>query len=399
MIQRRKPATQAVHGDKKFRGTSGPVAPSLVQSATYVFPDSDAVEGYLLRNERTHYLYGRYGNPLQDELEACLAMLEESERALTVASGMAAITTAILAAVESGGQILTIPSLYGQTLAFFRKELPTVYNIEVRECSIEQLYDLKSQVSDRTRLVYFETPTNPNLKIVDIRRIADQARRYGIATMVDNTFASPINQQPVTLGVDYVVHSATKYLGGHHDVLAGVICGPAGFIQKCQKRMELYGATIDPFAAFLLLRSLRTLDVRVQRHNQNALALARHFSEHPAVSTVLYPGLPVNPDYETARRQMKGFGGMVTIDVPGGKQAAMQVVDALELAVNATSLGGIHTLVSIPVITSHARLTPEELLAAQVTPSMIRVSVGLEDPDDLIADFNNALARVCPNGG
>ena len=391
MTDKRKLATKAVHGNKQFRGTSGPVAPSLVQSATYVFPDSNAVEGYLLRNERKHYLYGRYGNPLQDELEACLALLEGSQSALSLASGMAAITTAVLSAVESGGEILTIPSLYGQTLNFFRKELPSVYNIRVRECAIEQLYDLKSQVSERTRLVYFETPTNPNLKIVDIRRVADQAKALGIKTMVDNTFASPINQRPIELGVDYVVHSATKYLGGHHDILAGVINGPTDYMATCRKRMELYGATIDPFAAFLLLRSLRTLDVRVQRHNQNALALARYFENHPAIESVCYPGLAASPDHAVARGQMNGFGGMISIDVGGGKQNAMQVVDALELGINATSLGGIHTLVSIPVITSHSWLTPEELAAAEVTPSMIRISVGLEDPEDLIADFEQAL--------
>jgi len=391
---KRKQATLAIHGDEILKGKSGPVSPPIVQTSTYIFPDSNSIEGYMIRGEREHYIYARYGNPTQDLLDRRIALLENTENALFFASGMAAITSAVLSVVSNGDELIAIPALYGQTLNFFRKELPERYKIHTKIVPIDDLYDLEKHVTDRTKLIYFETPTNPNLQIVDIARVAEQARMFGLKTMIDNTFATPINQQPITLGVDYVVHSATKYLGGHSDVLSGVVAGPEDFIQKCHDRMQLYGATMDPFAVFLMLRSLKTLEVRVHRSNENAIKIAEFFKDHPKVNEVHYPGLPDNPFYEIAKKQMSGFGGMVNIDINGGKADAMKVVDNLEIGLNATSLGGVETLVSIPVITSHSWQSSEELKQAKVTPSMIRISVGLEDPDDLIADFDRALAQI-----
>lgn len=249
-------------------------------------------------------------------------------------------------------------------------------------------------MTPRTKLVYIESPTNPNLQVVDIARVVDQARKPGLMTMIDNTFATPINQQPIALGVDCVVHSATKYLGGHSDLLAGVAVGSKEFIQKCKQRMHIYGPTLDPFASFLLLRSLMTLEVRIERQNSNAMKLAEFFKTHPKVARVHYPGLPDDPYHQIAGKQMSGFGGVVTIEIEGGQKEAMRVVDHLELALNATSLGGVETLVSIPVISSHAWQSPEELALAKVVPEMIRFSVGLEAPEDLIADVDQALNKI-----
>jgi len=394
MTAKRRKATLAIHGEESHKGNSGPVAEPIYQTTTYVFPDSDAVEGYMIRGEREHYIYARYGNPTQDMLDERIALLEGTDGALFFASGMAAITTAILSVCSNGDELIAIPALYGQTLNFFTKELPERYKIQVKIIAINDLYELDKHVTEKTKLVYFETPTNPNLQVVDISRVTEQAKALGIKTMIDNTFATPVNQCPAEFGVDYIVHSASKYLGGHSDILSGVTAGPEDFIRKCHDRMHLYGATMDPFAVFLMLRSLKTLEVRVHRQNENAMKLAEFFKDHPKVAEVHYPGLTDDPFHETAKKQMKGFGGMINIAVNGGKEDAMKVVDNLNIGFNATSLGGVETLVSIPVITSHSWQTPEELKKAGILTSMIRISAGLEDPEDIMADFDQALSVI-----
>lgn len=386
-------ATLAIHGNEVKKGMSCPVSPPIYHTSTYVFPDSDAVEGYMVRGERKHYIYQRYGNPAQDILEKRMALLEGGEDSAFFASGMAAITTAVLSVLHEGDELIAIPALYGQTLNFFKHELPK-YGMSARFAPIDDLYELRKIVSEKTKLIYFETPTNPNIQVVDIERVVQQAKSLGIKTILDNTFASPVNQQPLSMGVDVVIHSATKYIGGHSDVLAGVIVGKKDFVAQCRKRSQIYGPTLDPFNVFLLLRSLATLEIRVLRQNENALKLAEFLKNHPKINAVHYPGLPDNPYHELAKKQMNGFGGMIAIDVKGGKADAMKVVDNFEIMLNATSLGGVETLVSIPVITSHVWLSPEELKMANVTQSMVRVSVGLEDADDLIADFDQALKKL-----
>ena len=393
MMINRRSATLAIHGTKDLRGKSEPVSQPMYHTSTYTFPDSDAVEGYMKRGERKHYIYQRYGNPSQDILEQRMALLEGAEDSLFLSSGMAAITNAILTALKDGGEVLAPSALYGTTMRFLKEELPR-WSSSIRFITADSLYNLEETVSPETKLVFFETPTNPNLHLIDIARVANQAHDLGIAVIIDNTFASPINQRPLQLEADVVVHSATKYLGGHSDVLAGVIAGKKEFIQQCRDRSRLYGPVIDPFNVFLLLRSMGTLEVRVQRSNENAMKLASFFQSHPKVKTVHYPGLPENPYHEIAGRQMLGFGGMVTFEIIGGQAEAMCVVDSLEIGLNATSLGGIETLVSIPVITSQSMMTDEELEMAQVTPSMIRVSVGLEDIEDVIEDFENGLNKI-----
>ncbi len=394
MTSKRKKATLAIHGSDSLKGISGPVAEPVYQTTTFVFPNSEAVEGYMKRGEREHYIYARYGNPTQDILDKRLALLEGTEEAMFFASGMAAITSAVLSVLNNGDELITIPSLYGQTLNFFTKELPERYGIKATIVGIDELYDLKRYINKKTKLIYFETPTNPNLQVVDIAKVVEQAKKFGLKTMVDNTFATPVNQNPAEMGINYIVHSATKYLGGHSDVLAGAVAGPVDFVKKCGERMHLYGATLAPLAVYLMIRSLKTLEVRVHRQNKNAMKLAKYFKQHPKIEAVYYPGLPDDPYHEIAKKQMRDFGGMVCITVKGGKKEAKGLVDELNIAINATSLGGVETLVSIPVITSHSWQNDEELKAANVSQSMVRVSVGLEHPEDIIADFDRALSVI-----
>ncbi len=345
-------ATRAIHGNESNKGKSAPVTVPIYQSSTYIFPNTDAMERCIVHREMNQHEYVRFGNPAQDVLNERLALLESAEDALVFSSGVAAITNAILSVVKKGDEVIAPATLYGQTLNFLRKGLPEEYGIHSKFLMVEDLYTLERHVSPRTKLLYFESPTNPILQIIDIEEITKQARDLGLKTMIDNTFATPVNQQPITMGVDYVVHSGTKYLGGHSDVLAGAAVGPKDFIHECNERMHMYGPTLDPFASFLLLRSLKTLEVRVQRQNENAMKLAEFLRNHPKVENVNYPGLPDDPYHKTAKKQMKGFGGMVNIVVKGGKKETMKVVDNLELCLNATSLGRVETLVSIPVISS-----------------------------------------------
>lgn len=394
MPNKRKQATIALHGDETEKGKVGPVTTPIYQTSTYMFPHSRAIEDYMVKGKRDHYIYARYGNPGQDILEERFAMMENAEESLFFSSGMAAITTAVLSTVSDGDEIITIPSLYGQTINFFRDELSSQFGVTTKFVEIEDLYDPGKYLTDRTKLIYFETPANPNLRIVDIEKVAGIAKDNGLTTMIDNTFATPVNQHPIDLGIDTVVHSATKYIGGHSDVLAGVIAGTKEFIDTCKKRMHLYGPAIDPFAVFLLLRSLKTLEVRVKRQNEIAEELALFFNKHPKVEKVFYPGLPEDPGYETAKNQMDGYGGMVNIVIKGGKEEAMKVADNLDIAMNATSLGGVETLVSLPVITSHVWLSEDELKKANISKGMIRISAGLESPDDLKEDFDRALSVI-----
>ncbi len=312
---------------------------------------------------------------------------------------MAAITTAILAAARSGEEIVSTPALYGGTYRFFRDILPK-HNIAVRYVNPHRLKHLEELITPKTRIVYFETPTNPTLDVIDIQEIVERTsrmkKRFGkpLITMIDNTFATVLNQNPFELGVDVVVESATKYLGGHSDIISGVVIAPRDFIDKVKHNAKSYGGCADPFAAYLLFRSLKTFELRVDRQNGNALRLAQRLEKHRKVARVIYPGLPSHPYHELAKRQMKAFGGMVTIEVKGGVKAAVKVCDNLNIAVNAMSLGGVETLVSIPVYSSHVNMTKRELAKHGVTPGMVRISVGVEGIDDLIADFERALEKV-----
>jgi cystathionine beta-lyase/cystathionine gamma-synthase len=395
-------ATRAIHG-KKLYAYRGPVSPPIVQTTTYRFIDSgDAVK--YARGDPDVYVYTRYHNPTVADAQERLALMAGAEKALLFSSGMAAITSAVLSVVKQGDEIISTPALYGGTYRFFRDILPR-HGITVRYMRPEAPASLAALATKRTRLVYFETPTNPTLGIVDIAALVSQVRaaekkiRRKIVVMSDNTFATILNQNPFGFGVDVVIESATKYLGGHTDVMAGVVTGSEEFIAGTHTQLKYYGGCADPFAAYLLLRSLKTFDLRVRCQNRNAMTLARFLEGDPRVNRVLYPGLVSHPGHEIARKQMTGaggdgYGGMVTIEVPGGARGAAAVCDALRIAVNAMSLGGAETLVSIPVYSSHVNMSSRELARHGVTPGMIRISVGIEGIRDLQADFEHALAAL-----
>ncbi len=388
-------ATRAIHG-KHLRAFTGPVAMPIYQTSTYRFEDSNDPVRYA-KGDPTVLVYTRYHNPTVNDTEDRIALMESAEAAALFSSGMAAVSTAVLALCGQGNEIVSTPALYGGTYRFFRDTLPA-YGIAVRYVDPASLGELRYRITPRTKIVYFETPTNPTLSLVDIAelvkhtRAAEKEFRTHITIIIDNTFATILNQDPFAYGVDVIVESTTKYLGGHADLMGGVLAGRKAFIKRAKELAKHLGGCADPFAAFLLGRSLKTFELRVLRQNENAMALARVLEKHPKVLRVIYPGLPSHPQHKLAKRQMKGFGGMVTIEVKGGVKGAVKVCDSLRVAVNAMSLGGVETLVSIPVYSSHVNMSNDELARHGVTAGMIRISVGVEGAGDLIGDFKQALS-------
>jgi methionine-gamma-lyase len=326
--------------------------------------------------------------------------MEGGEASALFSSGMAAISTLILSLCHSGDEIVSTPALYGGTYRFFRDHLPD-YNINVKYVNPQSLEDLLYLITPRTRVVYFETPTNPTLNIVDIQKIVALTRKVEkelgttITIVTDNTFATILNQDPFGFGVDVVAESSTKYLGGHADLVGGVVVGNKKLIQMVKEHAKYFGGCADPFAAFLLDRSLKTFTLRVERQNDNAMMFAKAMEKHPKIRRVLYPGLQSHPQYRIARKQMHGgYGGMVTIDLKGGVKAAVKLCNNLRIAVNAMSLGGVETLVSIPVYSSHVNMNEGELARHGVSPGMVRISIGVEGVEDLIGDFLQALKKL-----
>lgn len=392
-------ATRAIHGTKLY-AYKGPVTTPIYQTSTYRFESSEDAVRYA-KGDPSVYVYTRYHNPTVRDVEEKLAVMEHGEAALMFASGMAAISTAILAVTKAGDEIISTPGLYGGTYRWFRDELPRS-NIAVRYVHPDRPAEIEKLATPRTTIVYFETPTNPTLDVVDIEAIVHHTRKAErkigrkILIMIDNTFASILNQDPFQYGVDVITESATKYLGGHSDIMAGVVIGTSDYIQQVKTLAKYHGGCADPFAAFLLGRSLKTFELRVRRQNENALALANALENHRKISRVLYPGLPSHPKHTLAKKQMSGFGGMVLIEAKPSKgksavETVAKVCDKLKIAVNAMSLGGVETLVSIPVYSSHIFMSDQELKNHGVTPGMIRISVGVEGVEDLIADFEQAL--------
>lgn len=389
--------TLAIHG-RHTHAFKGPVATPIYQTSTYRFSDSKDAVRYA-QGDPNVLVYTRYHNPTTNEVEDRIALMEGSEASMLFSSGMAAISTAVFALCKSGDEIVSTPGLYGGTYRFFRDTLPD-YGINVKYVDPHSLDDLMILITPKTKIVYFETPTNPTLGLVDIGKLVRSTRaiqkefRKDITIILDNTFATCLNQRPFDLGVDVIFESATKYLGGHADIMAGVLSGTKQFIGKVKDITKHLGGIPDPFMSYLLDRSLKTFELRVGRQNSNAMALAKALERHPRVLRVLYPGLRSHPQHALARRQMAQFGGMVTIEVKGGVKAAVKVCDSLKVAVNAMSLGGVETLVSIPVYSSHINMAKEELVRHGVSPGMIRISVGVEGIDDLTGDFLQALRKI-----
>jgi cystathionine beta-lyase/cystathionine gamma-synthase len=317
-------------------------------------------------------------------------MLEGAESALVLSSGQAATTTALLTLAGGGDEIVCSSAIYGGTLHLIADVLPK-FGISARFVGLDELRTPERTISPATRLLWFESPINPTLRCVDVAQVAAACKARGVVSVIDNTFASPINQQPIALGVDLVMHSATKYLNGHSDVTAGVLAGPSRLVDAMLKSRKLLGTVLDPYAAYALGRGLKTLAVRMERHNANASAVAQWLAGDTRVETVYYPGLAQHPDHAIAKQQMRGFGGMVCIDLGGGYARAARFYDRLQVFKRAASLGGVESLCSLPVLTSQWGHSEEELARAGVTHSMARLSVGLEDAEDLIADLDQAL--------
>jgi cystathionine beta-lyase/cystathionine gamma-synthase len=386
--------TKAIHGSDLEQRT-GPVSLPIHQTSTYRFTKTEEAIRWA-EGDETVYTYTRYHNPTTDEVQRTLALLMDTEDAILFSSGMAAITSSILTLVKSGQEIISSPSLYGGTYRFFRDELPKL-GIGVRYFDPSDPTQLKKMIREETALIYAETPTNPSLAIIDLKKLVTSVHRAesklsrNVYIMIDNTFATIVNQQPFNFGADVIVESLSKYTGGHSDLIGGVAAARKVVTKRIRQTLKSFGGSIDPFVSYLLYRSLKTFPLRVERQNQNALELATYLEKHPKVRRVFYPGLKSHPHHAIAKKQMRRFGGMVTIEVPGGAERAARVVDNLQIAVNAMSLGGVETLVSIPVYSSHIHMTEAELELHGVTPGMIRISAGIENIDDLKEDFNQAL--------
>ena len=384
-------ATELIHAGEVQRGDAMPLTTPIYETTTFVFDNAAEVLAYN-EGRSDKFLYSRYTNPTVVSVEAKLAVLDRTEAALLFSSGMGATTTILMALLEKGDEVLCGSAIYGGTLHLLN-DLLTRFGIAPRFISLDDLANLERVISDRTRLVWFETPINPTLRCVDIRRIAEACRARGVTSVIDNTFASPINQQPLALGIDLAIQSATKYLNGHSDVTGGMVSGTNKLLAPIEKARRLVGTVMDPQPAFSLGRGLKTLPLRVAQHNANARAVADFLAADRRVSQVYYPGLPSHPDHEIARRQMSGFGGMVCFDLDGRYDRAERFYDRLKIVKRAASLGGIESLISMPVLTSQWGHTEEQLRAAGVTKGMLRLSVGLEDVADLIADLDQALAN------
>lgn len=377
------PSTVGIHGGEAPRAPGLPVVPPIVQSATFQW--GSPADGELL--------YSRYGNnPNQELLGRKIAALEEKPAAAALASGMGATAMTLLALTQAGDHIVASSYLYGATFALLKHELPR-RGVETTFVDPEE-GGWEAALRPETRVIMLETPTNPTLRIVDPRPIAAVARPRGIRVVMDSTFASPVNFRSGAYGVDVVIHSATKYMGGHSDLIAGAVAGPEDVIAEVVRMARLYGPALDAHAAWLLDRGLRTMDVRVRRHNENALALALWLQDQPQVERVLHPGLESHPDHALARELLTGFGGMLSIVLKGGGEAADRFMAALELALVAPSLGGVETLVSQPRYTSHAALSDAERRAQGIPDGFVRVSVGVENVEDLQGDFAAALGAL-----
>lgn len=389
MHNEHKPATIGIHGriDKSYLAATYPI----YQTSTFGFEKSDDIPARFNGEVPDSYVYSRVGNPTVRNVEERLALLEHAEDAILFNSGMAAITAALMSNLQAGDKLVASRPVYGGTYHLMTEILPR-YGIKTIFLEAEQLYDLKHHVPDAT-VVFFETPANPTCMVLSMPNIVRAAHEIGALTISDNTFASPINQNPLDWNVDIVLHSATKYLGGHSDLIAGVVMGKQQHITAINEYHTIFGGNISAMVAFLLDRSLKTLKVRVDLHNQNAAQVAQFFVNEAKIKQVYYPGLEGTCDYEYAKRQMRGFGGMLAIEFADA-ELAKTFVDSLQIAFNAVSLGGVETLVTIPAMSTHLHVGEEEKTIARVSPATVRFSVGLEDISDLIADFEQALAKI-----
>jgi cystathionine beta-lyase/cystathionine gamma-synthase len=368
-----------------------PIIPPVVFSATYEFDSTDDLVDVVIN--RNGFIYSRWDNPTVCEAEQMLAQIEGYENALGFSSGMGAITTSILAFINENSRVLTIRETYGGTYAFINKLLRRlgIETVDIGCDEISLFYDMLNKGAD---ILFLETPTNPLLRVIDVKPLADEAHKAGAIVMLDSTFASPINQRPIELGVDVTIHSATKYLGGHHDITAGFACCNEDHFKKIWECRRIMGSVLDPMTAFLARRGMKTLKLRVEKQNENAMAVAKFLESDDRISVVNYPGLPSHPDYKVACRQMSGFGGMLSFELKADYEGTKRFMDNLKVIKLATSLGGVTTLATQPITNTHAGLSAEERKKSGISESLVRISVGIEEPIEIINDIKQSLDKV-----
>ena len=388
--QKLGPQTTAIHGGEPLRhGVGAPVGTPISRTSTFTF-SSTAEMKLWAEGKSKAYIYSRYGNPTLAVAEGKIAALEGAEACVVTASGMAAISSALLGVLKCGDELISTAQVYGGSYRLMRDVFPDM-GIKVHQVGTD-LAGLEELATPRTKCLYVETPTNPTLRLVDLHKAVAFAKKHKLVSIIDNTFATPVLQNPLALGFDMVVHSATKALAGHSDVIAGAVAGSKEWMKRIQHMVIYLGGSMDPGAAYLLIRGMKTMGVRVERQCKNAFVVAKFLEKHPKVARVHYPGLPSHPDHKLAKKQMRGFGTMLAFDLKGGLTAARKFCDRVRLFLLAASLGGVESLVILPIYSSHYNMSLEELKRANVEPGTVRVSVGLEDADDLIADLKQALA-------
>lgn len=388
-------ATRSVHAGYNSSDHEGALNPPIVMSSTFTF-DTVAQGAGRFSGEQPGHFYSRISNPTQAILEARLADLEEGEAALATASGMGAITATLWTLLAPGDQLLVDKTVYGCTFAFMQHGLKK-FGVDICFADFSDPEEIQANLTEHTKLLYFETPVNPTMRVIDIATVSALAKSYNpaIKCMVDNTYCTPALQRPLTLGADIVVHSATKYLGGHGDLIAGAVVADAATIEQIRVYglKDMTGAVIAPLNVFLILRGIKTLQLRMERHCQNAQAIAEMLEQHPAVDQVCYPGLKNDPWHQLASLQMDGFGGMIALELKGGYEAAVSMLNNLKLAKLAVSLGDAETLVQHPASMTHSTYTLQERAEHGISEGLVRISAGLEAVEDIIADLDQALAN------
>ncbi len=384
-------ATRAIHHGYDPQDEHGALTPPLHLTSTFSFASAEE-GGEMFEGEREGYVYGRVSSPTVDLLERRIANLEGGEAGLANASGMGSISSVLWTFLAPGDEVIVDTTLYGCTFSFMHHGLSR-FGIKITHVDMTDPANLAAAITSRTKIVYFETPANPNMRLVDIAQVSAIARAHDARTIVDNTYATPVLTRPIELGADMVVHSATKYLGGHGDLLAGMVVGTLEDITRVRTEgmKDMTGAVIAPFNAMLIMRGLKTLQLRMDRHCRSAMEIARFLENHPAVARVFYPGLKSTPQYELAKRQMADFGGMIAFELHGGMQAGKETMNRLQLIQRAVSLGDAETLIQHPASMTHSSYTPEERAEHGISEGLIRLSVGLEEVGDILQDLEAAL--------
>jgi methionine-gamma-lyase len=385
-------ATKAVHAGQHPDPSTGAISVPIYETSTFVFKNAEQGAARFAGTEEG-YIYTRLGNPTIKALEKSLAVLEDGEDARACATGMAAINTAVISLVKKGDHVVSTDCLYGGTAKLFLDILPK-FGVEFTLVDSSDARNVEAAIKENTKLIYIETPSNPTLKLTDLHAVSKIAKEQKIATMVDNTFMSPYFQKPLNLGIDVSLHSLTKYLSGHSDVVGGAIITSKTLIKQVDPMLKNTGATLGPFEAWLTLRGIKTLPLRMDRHNENAQKVAKYLKTHPKIEKVYYPGLESHPQHELAKKQMTGFGGIVSFEVKGGLEAGRKLMNSVKLCTLAVSLGAAETLIEHPASMTHAIVPKEERLKAGITDSLVRLSVGIEDAEDITADLKQALEHI-----